>query len=279
MKQLRMHMAVIYMLLLVTGTVLSLYMPKAENAGAEEPVVIPHDAIRLRILANSDMPADQDLKRLVRDEVNKEITKWVKDLTSKEEARKVISGNQEKIQRIAERVIKQQGEDQEVKVRFGKAEFPTKLYGNYLYQAGTYEAIVITLGAGSGANWWCVLFPPLCFLDFSNGTAVSQSPMEEGNAVEAQEAPAQAADGKPEEVQESSREEAESEYTEGGSDHEYSPEGKSGAAAFESGTALQEAEPEEEPVQSEKAPVYTVEDEEPVKVKFFLVELFSDIFS
>ncbi|WP_409290705.1 stage II sporulation protein R [Peribacillus sp. SCS-37] len=281
MKQLRMHMALIYLLLLVTGTVLSLYMPKAENAGAEEPVVIPHDAIRLRILANSDMPADQDLKRLVRDEVNKEITKWVKDLTSKEEARKVISGNQDKIQRIAERVVKQQGEDQAVKVKFGKAEFPTKLYGNYLYQAGTYEAIVITLGAGSGANWWCVLFPPLCFLDFSNGTAVSQSPVEEGNTIKAQEAPSQAAEGKTEEVQiESRREEAESVYTKGGSVNESSPEGESGAPAVESGSALQGADPKaEEPVQSEKAPVYTVEDEEPVKVKFFLVELFSDIFS
>jgi stage II sporulation protein R len=66
-----------------------------------------------------------------------------------------------------------------VKVDFGQAEFPTKLYGQYLYPAGEYEAVIITLGEGDGANWWCVLFPPLCFLDFSNGTAVSQSPIVE----------------------------------------------------------------------------------------------------
>ena len=75
--------------------------------------------------------------------------------------------------------MKEQGLQQTVKVEFGKAEFPTKLYGQFLYPAGEYEAIVITLGEGKGANWWCVLFPPLCFLDFSSGTAVSMTPMEE----------------------------------------------------------------------------------------------------
>ena len=69
--------------------------------------------------------------------------------------------------------------NQSVNVDFGQAEFPTKLYGQYLYPAGDYEAMIITLGEGEGANWWCVLFPPLCFLDFSNGTAVSQSPIVE----------------------------------------------------------------------------------------------------
>ena len=58
-------------------------------------------------------------------------------------------------------------------VKFGKVQFPTKLYGQFLYPAGEYQAILITLGSGEGANWWCVLYPPLCFLDFSNGVAVS----------------------------------------------------------------------------------------------------------
>ncbi|NQD53611.1 stage II sporulation protein R, partial [Bacillus altitudinis] len=49
----------------------------------------------------------------------------------------------------------------------------TKLYGNFVYPAGKYEAILITLGEGDGANWWCVLFPPLCFIDFSNGEAIA----------------------------------------------------------------------------------------------------------
>lgn len=68
--------------------------------------------------------------------------------------------------------MKEKGAHQSVSVQFNKISFPTKLYGNMVYPAGKYEAILITLGNGEGANWWCVLFPPLCFLDFSNGEAV-----------------------------------------------------------------------------------------------------------
>ncbi|WKB35588.1 stage II sporulation protein R [Terrilactibacillus sp. S3-3] len=57
-------------------------------------------------------------------------------------------------------------------VKLGEADFPTKMYGGYVYPAGKYQALVITLGSGQGANWWCVLFPPLCFLDFEHGDAV-----------------------------------------------------------------------------------------------------------
>ena len=101
------------------------------------------------------------------------------ELTSLEDAREVIVSHLDEIQATAEAIIAKEGLNQTVKVEFGQAEFPTKLYGQYLYPAGDYEAVIITLGEGDGANWWCVLFPPLCFLDFSNGTAVSQSPFEE----------------------------------------------------------------------------------------------------
>ncbi|MGZ9814774.1 stage II sporulation protein R [Peribacillus simplex] len=173
------HLAIIYLLILTIGTIVSIYMPKAEMVGAEDTKVIPDEAIRLRILANSDAEEDQAVKRLIRDEVNEDITKWVEELTSLDEARDVITSHLPDIQATAEAVIKEQGLEQSVKVDFGQAEFPTKLYGQYLYPAGDYEAVIITLGEGDGANWWCVLFPPLCFLDFSNGTAVSQSPIVE----------------------------------------------------------------------------------------------------
>ncbi|WP_440970435.1 stage II sporulation protein R [Peribacillus frigoritolerans] len=173
------HLAIIYLLILTIGTIVSIYMPKAEMVGAEDTKVIPDEAIRLRILANSDKEEDQAVKRLIRDKVNEDITKWVAELTSLDEARDVITSHLPDIQATAESVIKEQGLEQSVKVDFGQAEFPTKLYGQYLYPAGEYEAVIITLGEGDGANWWCVLFPPLCFLDFSNGTAVSQSPIVE----------------------------------------------------------------------------------------------------
>ena len=169
----RKNLAIIYILLLSIGTLLSLYIPKNEVT-ANDALIIPNDAIRLRILANSDSKSDQALKRLVRDEVNKAITVWVSDLTSKEEARKVLHTRLPEIQRIAEQVVRKQNSKQDVQVELGKVEFPTKLYGQFLYPAGQYEAVLITLGEGTGANWWCVLFPPLCFLDFSNGVAVSE---------------------------------------------------------------------------------------------------------
>ncbi|WP_246017768.1 stage II sporulation protein R [Mesobacillus subterraneus] len=165
--------AIIYILLLCAGTMLSLYTPKNEVT-AKEAMVIPNEAIRLRILAESDLEKDQEIKRLVRDAVNAEITKWVQDLTSIEAARDVIKSKLPEIQAIAEEVVAAQGSNQSVKTEFDKVQFPTKLYGQFLYPAGEYEAILITLGEGEGANWWCVLYPPLCFLDFSNGEATSE---------------------------------------------------------------------------------------------------------
>ncbi len=165
--------AILYILLLCAGTILSLYTPKNEVT-AKEAMIIPNEAIRLRILADSDLEKDQNIKRLIRDEVNKEITKWVQELTSIEAAREVIKSKLPEIQVIAEGVIAAEGANQSVKTEFDKVQFPTKLYGQFLYPAGEYEAILITIGEGEGANWWCVLYPPLCFLDFSNGEATSE---------------------------------------------------------------------------------------------------------
>lgn len=188
-------LAKLYIIILSIGTILSLYIPKNEVT-ANEAIVIPNEAIRLRILANSDLEVDQELKREVRNEVNAAITEWVAELTSVEAARDLIQSRLPEIKAIAEEVLEKNGSDQSVKTDFGKVEFPTKLYGEFLYPAGEYEAVLITLGEGEGANWWCVLFPPLCFLDFSNSVAVKEGVDEadeqeekvEGQKVGAQEA-------------------------------------------------------------------------------------------
>lgn len=171
-------MATIYLFVLILSTMMSLYIPKNEVTANNE-VIIPNDAIRLRILANSDKENDQELKRKVRDAVNEEITNWVSKLTSKEAAKDLLKKKLPEIQQIAERVVEEEKANQAVNVTFDKVDFPTKLYGEFLYPAGQYDAILITLGEGEGANWWCVLFPPLCFLDFSNGVAVSDGFEEE----------------------------------------------------------------------------------------------------
>ncbi|WP_214480882.1 stage II sporulation protein R [Bacillus sp. SM2101] len=180
------NIAIIYILLLVFGVNIVFYGEQT-NVQANDTVIIPDEAIRLRILANSDSSEDQALKRLIRDKVNEQITLWVEELTSIEEARKLINTRVHMIEQIVESVLSNQGSKQNASVEFDEVSFPTKLYGNYLYPAGEYEAILITLGDGAGANWWCVLFPPLCFLDFSNGEAVDMNDNSENELKQTKE--------------------------------------------------------------------------------------------
>jgi stage II sporulation protein R len=243
-------MATIYLFVLILTTIMSLYIPKNEVTANNE-VIIPNDAIRLRILANSDLEADQALKRKVRDAVNAEITNWVSELTSKEAAKDVLKEKLPEIQLIAERVVEEEKTNQAVNVTFDKVDFPTKLYGEFLYPAGQYDAILITLGEGEGANWWCVLFPPLCFLDFSNGVAVS-----DGFEEEKTEEKAENVDEKKEEKTEEEAEKVEKKTAKADKKEEMKVEEK-----------------------EKKDPVFVKEEEEEeVEVKFFLVELWDKIF-
>ncbi|GGM32738.1 stage II sporulation protein R [Paraliobacillus quinghaiensis] len=161
----------LYILLFPLETVMNEIEAEAESAYK----VIPNEAIRLRILANSDREEDQNIKRTIRDQVNKEITKWVKDIDDIETARTTIQERLKDIEQIVEDTLADEGIDMTSSVEYGSdVNFPAKIYGSYIYPAGQYEAILITLGEGKGANWWCVLFPPLCFLDFGNGTSVAE---------------------------------------------------------------------------------------------------------
>jgi stage II sporulation protein R len=262
------HTVLLYIVILSLGTILSLYIPKQEMA-AQETMVIPEEAIRLRILANSDLEEDQNVKRLVRDEVNKEITNWVSTLTSQDEAKAVIKEGLPELQKIAEEVVTSEGMDQSVKVEFGNVEFPTKLYGQYLYPAGEYEAVLITLGKGEGANWWCVLYPPLCFLDFSTGNAVRSTGFETKVEASGQEVtkvdPDETvkADTKAENVEPPEEETTAYKQVE--------------VEAVEAGV-MEEAEQVE--VTTDEEPVF-VEDkeEEEVEVRFFVVDLFKGLFN
>ncbi|MBS4190077.1 stage II sporulation protein R [Bacillus sp. FJAT-49705] len=233
----------LYIMMLSIGTILSLYIPKTEVM-ANESLVIPSEAIRLRILANSDSEADQELKRRIRDAVNAEITEWVEELTSIEETRRLIRSRLPEIQKIAESVVEKEKLTQAVKIDFGKVDFPTKLYGEFLYPAGEYEAILITLGEGKGANWWCVLFPPLCFLDFSNGVAVSDGFEEDDQTTQTQEIKS------PTEVNED----------------------------IDLVETKQEKKPSNQKTIEKEAPVFVDKDEQEVEVKFFLKELWDKIF-
>ncbi|WP_088104400.1 stage II sporulation protein R [Halalkalibacter urbisdiaboli] len=170
---------IIYLLFSLFVLLVSWESHNAQAVNSLHQEVSQDEAIRLRILANSDSIKDQALKRDIRDKVNKAITEWVTDVQDLEAAKEAIQSNLDEIEAIVANELEKQGLDQTYEVSFDEVQFPTKVYGNIVYPAGYYNAVLITLGEGKGENWWCVLFPPLCFLDMANGEAVEAEEEEE----------------------------------------------------------------------------------------------------
>lgn len=154
---------------------------------------IPDDSIRLRIIANSDSPEDQWLKLKVRDRVVDQINLWVSDLEDLNQAREVIASNLPELQGVVRKEIESLGFKYQSNVELGVVPFPTKVYAGQIYPAGEYEALRISIGEAKGDNWWCVLFPPLCFVDFTTEpTAEGERPAaNETNTVSSQSSKAE----------------------------------------------------------------------------------------
>ena len=125
-------------------------------------ILIPDNAIRFRIIANSNKEEDQKLKLDIKDEVEQELYEYLKDAKNINEARNIIKNNVNEVDNI----LKKYNVDYDIS--YGDNYFPIKNYKGIEYDAGNYESLVITIGEGVGDNWWCVLFPPLCLLDEKN---------------------------------------------------------------------------------------------------------------
>ena len=123
--------------------------------------------IRLHVIANSDRENDQKLKLKVRDAVLEKFGNELDTYEGIDYSRAEIEKNLELIENCARDVIDSSGYDYDVKASLGKSDFPTKTYGDVTLPAGTYEALKIEIGKAEGKNWWCVMFPPLCFVDGS----------------------------------------------------------------------------------------------------------------
>lgn len=164
--------AIIYLLISLFVGLMSWESQNAQAVSQFHQEVNEEEAIRLRILANSNSVSDQMLKRDIRDEINAEITKWVQEVKTFEEAVAIIEGNMDEMEAIVARELSKYNKNQDYTVAFNEdVSFPTKLYGDLVYPAGAYQAVLVTIGEGEGENWWCVLFPPLCFLDMDNAEA------------------------------------------------------------------------------------------------------------
>lgn len=141
----------------------------------KDDIVVRDDIIRLHIIANSDYPKDQALKLKVRDELLSAFSDIFKDTKGMANARARVVDNLNELSRVAQDKVHTEGYNYPVKTELDIHEFPTKVYGSVVYPAGSYEALRVIIGEGRGANWWCVMFPPLCFVDVSSGVSVDPS--------------------------------------------------------------------------------------------------------
>lgn len=127
----------------------------------ETKILIPEDAIRFRIIANSNKIEDQTQKLEIKEEMEPVIANILSTSNSLDETRKEIKNNMYEVKDILNKY------DISYKINYGFNYFPEKNYKGVTYKAGEYESLVVTLGDGLGDNWWCVLFPPLCLLEAS----------------------------------------------------------------------------------------------------------------
>ena len=128
--------------------------------------------IRFHVRANSDVEEDQNLKLKVRDKILEVMGEKFEGVQSLAESRVVIQENINEIKTISEEVIKDNNKDYTVTVSLGQDNFPIRRYGNMIFPQGEYETLLVTIGEGAGQNWWCVMFPPLCFVDITHSTAL-----------------------------------------------------------------------------------------------------------
>ena len=98
-----------------------------------------------------------------------------KNCTSKEDVINLAKTHQEEFKNIAQNVIKENGYNYNVNIYIGKYDFPTKTYGDISFPAGNYDCLRIEIGESQGQNWWCVMFPPLCFVDVTSGIVPEDS--------------------------------------------------------------------------------------------------------
>ena len=126
---------------------------------------IASEVLRFHVLANSDSQRDQELKMKVKEEVLSYMEKELPNSESLIETRNWAQNHITEMEQIGREILQENECDYPVKVEITSCEFPEKTYGDITFPAGTYEALRVEIGEGAGQNWWCVLYPNLCFVD------------------------------------------------------------------------------------------------------------------
>ncbi len=133
------------------------------------------DYLRLHIRANSNAEIDQEVKYKVKDKLVEYITPLICNVQSKEELIDVLENNFRNMENVANKVLKENGFNYKSHIEINNELFPTRYYGEFLLESDYYDALIVNLGTGSGDNWWCVVYPPLCFVENSTSKVVYKS--------------------------------------------------------------------------------------------------------
>lgn len=136
---------------------------------------LSNSVFRLHVIANSNSREDQNLKYLVRDGLIEYMNTFSSQINSKEEAISIANQHIDDFYDIAKKVVQENGFSYDIKISIGNFPFPTKNYGDISLPAGFYDALKVEIGEAKGQNWWCVMFPSLCFVDVSNGIVPEES--------------------------------------------------------------------------------------------------------
>ena len=148
---------------------------------------ISDSVFRLHVIANSDSTEDQNLKYKVRDNLLKYMNTICRNCSSKQEAIEKVYEYQDEFKQIALNTIKDEGYSYNVNIEIGNFKFPTKHYGDISLPAGFYDALKVEIGEAKGQNWWCVMFPSLCFVDISSGVVPDDSKQDLQNTLSDEE--------------------------------------------------------------------------------------------
>ena len=124
--------------------------------------------LRIHIRANSNSEFDQSVKYRVKGAIVEYLTPYIAECTTKEQAIAMLNIERENLEEIANATLVENGFNYTSKVAVRKENFPTRVYGDFTLEEGVYDAIIVELGEGKGDNWWCVVYPPLCFTATKN---------------------------------------------------------------------------------------------------------------
>ncbi len=170
-----MNKSIIYKILLLLSLLAIFVFFSAYSYVTAVSKNISDSVFRLHVIANSDSDEDQALKLKVRDKLLEYMNSLCANTSSKEDAMRIANEHIDDFSKIAKDVISENEYDYDVEISVGECDFPTKNYGDVSLPAGIYDALRVKIGSANGHNWWCVMFPPLCFVDVSSGVVPEDS--------------------------------------------------------------------------------------------------------